>query len=109
MSTTTAEPETIQQDDTDLFTELEEAWEIPCDIPRLNAELGKGFPVCHADRAEWIGYRSCCPQSPRFILLCTSCKETFQKWGAHRAALACGWCGEPTDGPVRFVPLRQAA
>lgn len=103
------EPEVGQQEHTDLLADLDEAWEIPCDIPRITAQTGKGFPRCHGARAEWVAYRgNCCPQSPRYYLLCNSCKDTFQKWSAHRAALACGWCGEPTDGPLTFVPLRKS-
>lgn len=106
--TVTMEPEVVGHVGEDVLGHLDQEWETPCDIPGVTAELGVGYPKCHAERAEWVMWRDCPCGSPRYLLLCHSCKTTFQAWMAHQASLECGWCGEPTN-PVTFVPLRGSA
>lgn len=107
--TVTMEPEVVGHVGEDVLGHLDEEWETPCDIPGVTAQLGKGYPKCNGDRAEWIMWRdSCCAESPRHLLICNSCKSIFQSWMAHMASLECGWCKGPTR-PVTFTPLRGSA
>jgi hypothetical protein len=105
----TMEPEVAEHVGEDALGHLDQEWEVPCDIPRVTAETGKGYPKCHGHRAEWIMWRdSCCTESPRHLLICHDCKKTFQSWMAHAASLSCGWCGAETR-PVTFTPLRGSS
>ena len=101
------EPGSYTRADDELLKDLEDEWDIPCDMPKISAgSHGKGWPKCLGESARWVAWRAnCCPESPRYYLLCDKCKTTFQWWIAKQAALVCGWCGEPTGGPLTFTPL----
>lgn len=83
-------------------------WEIPCDIGKLGLGV-PGYPMCMGEPAQWIGLRAnCCPQGPRYRLVCDHCKSVYQRWQARQASIVCGICGAETGGFLDFVPLRKS-
>lgn len=84
------------------FTNAE--FDIVCDIASLSLEDPR-FPKCKGDPARWVGWRSnCCPNSPRYRLLCNACKKVYQAWAARDAHVTCGICGQESEF-VAFTPL----
>jgi hypothetical protein len=94
--------------DADLEPMLFEAFEfeIVCDIAELSHEA-PGFPACRGDAARWVAWRpACCPQAPRYRLLCDRCKAIYQAWEAKNAYIWCGICGNETGGFLAYTPLK---
>ena len=101
MTVVTPDSETISLEDLDFD------FVVACEIPARRAATG-GFPMCDADPAEWVGWRAaCCPQSPRYLLMCSRCKETYQMWQAMKACIVCADCGAETGGPISYTPLNK--
>lgn len=81
-------------------------FDIECDIAVARRVDPGGFPVCNGDPARWVGWRpNCCPDSPRYRLLCDKCKRTYQNWAAKNAFVYCGTCGSYTGGFLAYTPL----
>lgn len=96
----------------EILGDLDSSWEIACEIEELAQKQGKagGWPMCGGAPAEWVGWRpNCCPDSPKYLLMCSGCKAAYQRWLALGAALVCGWCGTNTGGFVSYTPLNKAA
>jgi hypothetical protein len=99
------EPEVVADTALVILQALEEEMEIVCDIASKRGE--SGWPQCPDRKAEWVAWRGdCCPNSPRYFLMCRACRVVYETWYAMGAALACGWCEAPSDGPLTFAPLR---
>lgn len=82
-------------------------FEIQCDIFRLKVSH-KGMAPCLGDPARWIAWRAnCCPESPRYRLVCDHCKRVYQKWVAMQAVITCTHCGAETGGFLTFTELKK--
>lgn len=91
--------------DTSIFEDAE--FEIVCDIAQLQEDHGGRMPVCKGDPAVWVAWRAnCCPTSPRYRLICDSCKKVYQAWTAHNASISCVTCGKETGGFLSYTPLK---
>lgn len=103
----TSAPERLVTESTDLFEDHE--FDIICDIYALGGRA-KSYPPCPGDKAEWVAWRAnCCPQSPRYRLICTDCKRVYQGWQANNGHISCADCGYETGGFISFTPLRGKA
>lgn len=93
----------------DWLADLDEEWEIPCDIYSLRID-DPDYPRCKGEPARWIGWRptACCGKSPRYRLVCNFCKKVYQRWAAMQAYIACPVCGQDIEGFCEFVPLRKS-
>lgn len=95
------EPETLE------FESVE--FDIVCDISSLR-NVSPDFPRCQGGAARWVAWRpNCCPESPRYRLVCDDCKKVYQAWQAKNAYIYCGYCGEDTGGFISFTPLKGAS
>lgn len=89
-----------------LFPLSEQDVEIPCDISKLRL-MTDGFPYCNGGPARWIAWRpNCCPESPKFRLVCDECRKKYLAWQAKQAYIYCGYCSKETGGFLDFSPLR---
>ena len=94
---------------TEGLTHLDGDWEIACEVPARAEQIGKGTPRCLGDPAKWVGWRAnCCPESPKYLLICDVCKNVYEQWIAANAYLTCGDCGAHTGGFVSFTELNKA-
>lgn len=102
---TTLMPERVVPDtDRRIVEDLEFA--IPCEVPNLRVQFPGEAPVCPGDPAKWVAWRAnCCPESPRYRLLCDSCKNVYQNWEARRARILCVSCHKETGGFIAYTPL----
>lgn len=83
--------------------------ELPCEVPQ-RAQTGKpgGTPKCDGRPARWIGWRpNCCPESPRYVLLCDECKRIYQAWQAANPVMFCADCGVDNGGFIRYTELNR--
>lgn len=95
-------PEHVES--TELFESFE--FEIICDIAEKR-QVSPEWPACKGDAARWVAWRpNCCPDSPRYRLICDRCKSIYQAWAAKQAFIYCGYCGNETQGFVSFTPLK---
>lgn len=91
---------------TEPFTFEDAEFDIICDISKMNGVDPK-FPTCHGDPARWVAWRAnCCPESPRYRLVCDHCKKVYQAWMAKQAHITCAHCGRETGGFISFTPLK---
>jgi hypothetical protein len=98
----------LTEPDQDLLNDLDESWEIICEIPELIRQNGSGFPCCAGDPAKWVAWRAnCCEASPRYLLVCDFCKGVYQRWAAMQASVVCAWCKSEVGGFVRFTELNK--
>lgn len=96
---------TMLADETDITELSDDEFEVVCDVLQHQGE--PGWPHCQGEPARWIAWHAlCCPQRPKHTLLCDLCKKTYQHWYAHLAAMSCGWCQVPNEGPLTYTPLK---
>lgn len=89
------------------LSEFEEI-DIACDIYALRQKHeAAGYPPCKGDPARWVAWRAnCCPEGPRYRLVCDHCKRVYQNWMAKWARIVCVHCHQETGGYCDFTPLR---
>lgn len=88
---------------------LDGEWEIACEVPARAAAIGRGTPKCLGDPAKWVAWRvNCCPESPKYLLICDICKNTYEAWLAGNAYITCGDCGKQTGGFISYTELNKA-
>lgn len=81
--------------------------EEPCEVPGRARVAGGGTPKCPGRPAVWVGWReNCCPQSPRYLLLCDECKRTYQAWMVRGGYITCANC-QAEGGFVTFTELNR--
>lgn len=106
---TAAVPE-VQDPDLDLAALEDYEFEVICDVIGLReAKPGAPFPRCRGDVAEWVAWRPNCGCPPRYRLICSYCKDVYQKWEAHGACVTCAVCDQETGGFVAYTPLKGSA
>jgi hypothetical protein len=103
-----ADPDLRGQVDEELLTHLDEDWELACEIPKHAEAIGRGWPHCKGHPAQWVAwFAGCCSARPRHMLMCTDCKDVYDRWVAWQAAIVCGWCDQETGGPVAYTRLNK--
>lgn len=108
MSVSTPEAEVVHE--TTSLSDLDFDIELPCEVPQRRAVGGGGTPHCGGAPARWVAWRvSCCPESPRYVLLCDYCKRSYQMWMLMGAAIYCADCSMETGGFVSFTELNRKA
>ena len=81
--------------------------EVACEVEARRQAVG-GTPICKGDPASWVAWRpNCCPQSPKYLLICHHCKGIYQAWQAKYASISCGDCGMETGGFIAYTWLNR--
>lgn len=94
--------------DIESITYLDFDFEEACEVPARAQAIGAGLPQCPGRTAEWVGWRpNCCPQSPRYMLLCDPCKNIYQRWIAQHSYIVCGDCKQETGGFHTYTRLNK--
>ena len=95
--------------DVDTIEHLDAEWDVACEVQARAAAIGGGTPRCLGDPAQWVAWRAnCCPESPRYMLICDVCKNVYDAWIAANAFITCGDCGTQTGGFVAYTELNKA-
>ena len=94
--------------DIDTLGDLDFDMEVACEVPARAEAVGHGTPQCLGDPAIWVAWRgNCCPQSPRYMLICDHCKQVYNNWLAKFAMITCGDCHAETGGFITNTPLNR--
>lgn len=91
---------------TDSITYLDREWEIACEVPQRLA--GTPWSDPHDTPATWVMWRAnCCPQSPRYLLVCDKDKDIYQNIISRQGYISCVDCNAECD-ILSFTPLNKS-